>query len=416
MTTWPRNDVDRFVLARLEAAGVAPSPEADRRTLVRRLYFDLTGLPPTPDEVDAVRARRPPRRLRAARRPAARVAGLRRTDGHAGGSTSCGSPTRSATTAIRSTASRPTATTSSSRSTTTCRSTSSRSSNSPATCCRIRRCGSASPRGYNRLLQTTHEGGAQDAEYRAMYQADRVRNFSETWLAGSMGCAECHDHKFDPYTQDDFYSLGRVLRRRRSLRLVRAGRQERRRPTCGRRRSWPGRCRSTTRCKRSTRKIAELEKKLTGNISDEWQKRSGRAHQAQASAASSSKASSCRRWSPRRSSRREIRILARGNWMDNIGRSRRSRRRPHFLPPARRRAAAARTASTWPAGSSSDDNPLTARVVVNRLWKRYFGVGLSKSLHRHGQPGRSAAEPAAARLARRRVHGKRLGREASWSA
>ena len=61
--------------------------------------------------------------------------------------------------------------------------------------------------GYNRMLQTTHEGGAQDAEYRAIMLADRVRNFSETWMAGSMGCAQCHDHKFDPYTAEDFYSL-----------------------------------------------------------------------------------------------------------------------------------------------------------------------------------------------------------------
>src|SRR5204862_5217925 len=48
---------------------------------------------------------------------------------------------------------------------------------------------------------------AQDAEYRAIMMADRVRNFSETWMAGSMGCCQCHDHKFDPYTQEDFYSL-----------------------------------------------------------------------------------------------------------------------------------------------------------------------------------------------------------------
>ena len=61
--------------------------------------------------------------------------------------------------------------------------------------------------GYNRVLQTTHEGGAQDGEYRAIMLADRVRNFSETWMAGSMGCAQCHDHKFDPYTQEDFYSM-----------------------------------------------------------------------------------------------------------------------------------------------------------------------------------------------------------------
>ena len=49
---WPRGDVDRFLLARLEVAGIAPAPDADRPTLIRRATFDLTGLPPTPEEVD----------------------------------------------------------------------------------------------------------------------------------------------------------------------------------------------------------------------------------------------------------------------------------------------------------------------------------------------------------------------------
>ncbi len=62
--------------------------------------------------------------------------------------------------------------------------------------------------GYNRLLQTTEEGGAQPKEYRAIYLADRVRNASTVWLGATVGCAQCHDHKFDPYLARDFYSFG----------------------------------------------------------------------------------------------------------------------------------------------------------------------------------------------------------------
>ena len=61
--------------------------------------------------------------------------------------------------------------------------------------------------GFNRLNQITKEGGAQDKEYRLKYAADRVRAFSATWMGATVGCAECHDHKFDPYTAKDFYSL-----------------------------------------------------------------------------------------------------------------------------------------------------------------------------------------------------------------
>jgi hypothetical protein len=61
--------------------------------------------------------------------------------------------------------------------------------------------------GYNRLLMTTEEGGSQPKEYMAKYAADRVRNTSTVWLGSTMGCAECHDHKFDPFTTRDFYSF-----------------------------------------------------------------------------------------------------------------------------------------------------------------------------------------------------------------
>ena len=61
--------------------------------------------------------------------------------------------------------------------------------------------------GYNRLLQTTEEGGSQAKEYRAIYAADRVRNVSSVWLGTTLGCAQCHDHKYDPFTTKDFYSM-----------------------------------------------------------------------------------------------------------------------------------------------------------------------------------------------------------------
>ncbi len=60
---------------------------------------------------------------------------------------------------------------------------------------------------YNRLNRMTNEGGAQEKEYLAKYAADRVRNVSIVWLGSTLGCAECHDHKFDPFTTKDFYQM-----------------------------------------------------------------------------------------------------------------------------------------------------------------------------------------------------------------
>jgi len=61
--------------------------------------------------------------------------------------------------------------------------------------------------GFNRLNMVTREGGAQPKEYLAKYAADRVRTVSTTWLGSTMGCCECHDHKFDPFSTKDFYSM-----------------------------------------------------------------------------------------------------------------------------------------------------------------------------------------------------------------
>jgi mono/diheme cytochrome c family protein len=61
--------------------------------------------------------------------------------------------------------------------------------------------------GFNRLNQITAEGGAQPKEYRAIYNADRVRSIGTVWMGLTLGCAECHSHKFDPVTDKDFYSM-----------------------------------------------------------------------------------------------------------------------------------------------------------------------------------------------------------------
>ncbi len=77
--------------------------------------------------------------------------------------------------------------------------------------------------GYNRLLQTTQEGGGQAKEYMAKYAADRVRNVSTVWLGATMGCAECHDHKYRPVHDPRILQPGRLLRRREGNRRRRAG-------------------------------------------------------------------------------------------------------------------------------------------------------------------------------------------------
>nr|MCU0348786.1 DUF1549 domain-containing protein [Saprospiraceae bacterium] len=61
--------------------------------------------------------------------------------------------------------------------------------------------------GFNRLNMMTREGGAQAMEYLIKYQADRVRTVGGAWLGATLGCAECHDHKFDPFLAKDFYSM-----------------------------------------------------------------------------------------------------------------------------------------------------------------------------------------------------------------
>ena len=201
---WPRSDLDRFVLARLEAEGLEPAPEADRATWLRRVSFDLTGLPPTPEEVAAFLADTTPAahegvvdRLLVSPRYAERmamqwldVARYADTNGYNNDETRTLWPWRDWV--IRAFA-----------------------ENIPfdrfvteqvagdlfADATISQRVAT----GFSRNHVLTTEGGIIDEEYRVEYVADRVHTTATAFLGLSLQCARCHDHKYDPFTQTDYY-------------------------------------------------------------------------------------------------------------------------------------------------------------------------------------------------------------------
>jgi Protein of unknown function (DUF1553)/Protein of unknown function (DUF1549)/Planctomycete cytochrome C len=200
------NPVDAFLRDRLAREGLAPAPEADRRTLVRRLAFDLHGMPPEPGVAEAFAASKDPKSWEklvdaflASPRFAERQTLLwldlvRYADsiGFHGDCTVSVWPYRDYV--LRAF-----------------------QENRPFDrFTREQLAGDLLPdateetrvaSGYNRLNRMSTEGGVQDKEYLAKYAADRVRTTSITWLGTTMGCAECHDHKFDPVSTRDFYSF-----------------------------------------------------------------------------------------------------------------------------------------------------------------------------------------------------------------
>src|SRR5262245_23387861 len=200
-----RNPIDTFVQARLAKEGLKPSSEADRRTLIRRVALDLTGLPPSPAEVEAFLRDSSPDayekvvdRLLASPRYAEKQAtswldAVRYADtrGFHNDIQQPAWPYRDYV--LRAFL-----------------------ENKPFDVfTREQLAGDLLPAAdaeqkvataYNRILRTSEEGGIQDKEYLAKYGADRVRTTGSVWLGLTMGCAECHDHKFDPITAKDFYS------------------------------------------------------------------------------------------------------------------------------------------------------------------------------------------------------------------
>ncbi|HZY85406.1 MAG TPA: DUF1549 domain-containing protein, partial [Gemmataceae bacterium] len=205
-TAWVRNPIDRFVLARLDAKGVRPSPEADRATLLRRLTLDLTGLPPSPQEIDDFLAdARPDAYERAVDRLLASphygerwgrhwldLARYADSNGY-----SIDSPRsvwkyrdwvldafnrdlpfdRFLTEQLAGDL-LPNATTEQKIAT-----------------------------GFHRNTQINEEGGIDVEQFRVDSVVDRVNTTGTAFLGLTVGCCQCHDHKFDPIKQKEYYQL-----------------------------------------------------------------------------------------------------------------------------------------------------------------------------------------------------------------
>jgi len=203
---WPRNEVDYFVLNRLEKEGLKPSPEADKTTLIRRVSFDLTGLPPTPEEVDAFLSDKSTGayekvvdRLLTSPRYGEHMArywldAARYADSHGYHIDSERSlwkwrdwvveafnnniPYNEFTTDQLAGDLLPNATVD-----------------------------QKIASGYIRNNMSTGEGGAITEEYQCKYTFDRTETTSTIWLGLTMTCARCHTHKYDPITHKEYYQL-----------------------------------------------------------------------------------------------------------------------------------------------------------------------------------------------------------------
>jgi len=204
--SWAKTPIDNFILQRLERDGLKPSSEADRATLIRRLSFDLTGLPPSIAEVDAFVADTSPSayekvvdRLLASPRYGERMAqkwlDLARyadTNGyHIDNHRDMWRYREWVIDAFN--------------------------RNLPFDQFTIEQiAGDLLPEaslsqkiasGFHRNVMVNFEGGADPAEYLTKYVVDRVTTTATVWLGSTLACTECHDHKYDPFTQREFYQL-----------------------------------------------------------------------------------------------------------------------------------------------------------------------------------------------------------------
>jgi mono/diheme cytochrome c family protein len=392
---WPRVWIDRFILHRLDSEGLEPSPEGAPVTRVRRVFFDLTGLPPDPEDVARYLAdSRPDAWERLVDRLLASPAFGERlavfwldlvryadTVGYHGDQDHSISPYRDYVIEAFNTGlpfdefTRD--------------QLAGDLLHDPTLDQKI-------ASGYNRLLQTSHEGGVQPKEYLAIYAADRVRNVSEVWLAATMGCAQGHNHKYDPITSRDFYSLASFFADIDEARHFAEGSNEL--PTARPPEIDVLSARDRRILNQLDSEIAALEATDTSTANE----RLLRLREQRKTLANSRR----RTMVSQSVDPRPIRILPRGNWLDDSGPVVEPSL-PPFLDPSR--------SANGPEIPSEPGNPVprltrldlahwivdpeqgaglfTARVFANRFWNLCFGSGLTNSLGDFGGQGEPPVHP-----------------------
>jgi len=245
---------------------------------------------------------------------------------------------------------------------------------------------------YNRLLQTSHEGGVQVKEYLTKYESDRIRNLGGVWLGATLGCAECHDHKYDPISQRDFYRFAAIFADVDDLRSFNGKDIT---PTLREPEITVASPLEKDRAEELRAEIATCEHHLlsaadvltrpleiTRRLEEVWRNRTQELAQVD---------NLYRCMVTEAITPRPIRIRPRGDWLDESGPIV-DPGVPDWLPAADvgGRRFTRLDLAEW---LTSGQHPLTARIFVNRLWALYFGTGLSRSLDDFGAQGEWPSEP-----------------------
>ncbi len=380
-----RTPIDRFVFARNEAAGLQPSPEADRVTLLRRVTLDLTGLPPSVDDVDEFLADNEPAafervvdRLLASPRYGEHQARdwldqARYADTHGYFTDHERFMWRWRDWVINAF-----------------------NADMPFDQFTIEQlAGDLLPNatieqriatGFNRNHMITEETGVTPEEYRTEYVADRVRTTSAVWMGLTAGCAQCHDHKFDPLTQRQFYQLFAYFNQLPE-KGIDGGKQKNAVPEL--RLPTPEQVAQQDQLQQ---RIRELQAKLTAlpKETDASAKKSldDEIKQLQAEASLLATLTSAMVMQDQ-AEPRDTFILERGQY--DQPREKVAAGVPSFLlalpndaPPNRL------TFAKW---LTDPRHPLTARVAVNRHWRQLFGRGLVATAEDFGVQGELPSHP-----------------------